>query len=82
MDRRTMWLHSGADCIPFMVVAEPHSARWPIGEPCPQQPQSTEVASSTSTMCQRPTGECPCADDADPKPMVLKVDTTFLPSDN
>jgi hypothetical protein len=33
-------------------------------------------------MCQRRTGECLCADDADPKLTVPKVDTTFLPSAN
>jgi hypothetical protein len=66
----------------FQIVTEPHSVGRPIGEKCQQQPQYTQVACSTLTTCQRRMGECLCADDADLKLMVPKVDATFLPSDN
>jgi hypothetical protein len=66
----------------FEIAAGPHSIRRPIGAACPQQLQFTQEASSMTTMCQRRTGECPCADDADPKLMVRKDDTTFQPSGN
>jgi hypothetical protein len=66
----------------FQIAAKPRWARRPIGEACPLKPQSSQEASSTYTMCQRRTGECLCVDDADPKLMVPKVDTTFLSNDN